>query len=252
MKHSILSLFILLTLCPLPNTGESNHGEYLKNLAPGKSRMILIPEGEYFTGRQNPRGHSPQIKRKFSSFYIDIHPVTNVQYMAFLKETGYRPEGKMDKTFAAENPAHPVTGVTRKDAESYAEFVGKRLPSEWEWEVAARAMKEDYTADLSAIYRDRKGVFFQMNRKSADPVFSTPPNGIGFYDYIGNVFEWTTGEYSAARLIGSHRDRWKIGVIRGGAWTNIRNDVTLSTRTPFAVTRSLDWLGFRCAKDAGK
>lgn len=241
-----------MILFPLSITGDTGKEEYLKDLEPGMSRMIHIPAGKYFTGGRNPEGHSPLTERKFPSFYIDIHPVTNLQYLAFLKQTGYRPEGKMDQTFASANPSHPVTGVTLKDAESYAAFAGKRLPSEWEWEAAARALKKDYSEDLASIYRNRSGIFFQMDRKQAAPVFSTPPNAIGFYDHIGNVFEWTTGEYSMDHLLGNHRNRLKIGIIRGGAWTNIRNDLTYSTRTPFAVTRSLPWLGFRCAKDAGK
>jgi len=251
MINLIPPLILLLALFPPSMTGEAGQQGYLKQLVPGKSRMILIPAGEYYTGSRTPEGHSPLTKRKFTSFYIDIHPVTNLQYLEFLKQTGYKPEGKMDMVFASGHPNHPVTGVTRKDAESYAAFAGKRLPSEWEWEVAARALKKEYSEDLTAVYRDRTGVFFQMNRKQAAPVFSTPPNGIGFYDYIGNVFEWTTGDYPVDQLLGNHRDRLKIGIIRGGAWTNIRYDVTYSTRTPFAVARSLPWLGFRCAKNAG-
>jgi len=225
---------------------------YLRSLRPENSEMIFIPEGEYFTGDKNSADNSPPVKRFFKSFYIDIHPVTNGQFLQFIDKTNYSPEGKFNRAFADKNRYHPVTGVTLNDAEKYADFADKRLPTEWEWEIAARGLKEDYSAQLSMIYKEKKGVFYQSGRKGTRPVFSTPPNNIGFYDHIGNIFEWTTGKYPPELLIGNNRDRLKIGVIRGGAWTNIRNDIKYSDRTPFPVTRSLDWLGFRCVKDPEK
>lgn len=214
--------------------------------------MIFIPEGEYFTGEKDSGKTSPLIKRTFSSFYIDIHPVTNTQYLKFMERTGYLPQGQFNKTAAEDNPYDPVAGITLDDASKYAEFTGKRLPTEWEWEISARGLKKNYQPYLSNIYKEKKGVFFRMDRKKTSPVFSTPPNNIGLYDHIGNIFEWTTGVYPKSELIGKYRDSLKLGVIRGGSWTNIRNDIKYSTRTPFPVGRSLKWLGFRCVKDPVK
>ena len=213
--------------------------------------MIRIPAGEYYTGNKDSTDNSSLIKRKFRSFFIDVHPVTNSQYLIFLDKTGYKTEGKFNRPYAEKNPYHPAAGVTLKDSKAYAGFTGKRLPTEWEWEVAARALKENYDQQLAKIYNERNGIFYQMERKNIDPIFSTLPNDIGFYDHIGNIFEWTEGEYPAELLIGKHRNRMKVCVIRGGSWTNIRNDIKYSTRTPFPVKRSLPWLGFRCARDPG-
>lgn len=226
--------------------------QYLESLKPGGSSMIFIPKGEYFTGDKGSTDNSPPAKKAFEGFFIDIHPVTNSQYLIFIAKTGYQPDGKFNKTSAENMPTYPVTGVSLKDAAGYAEFAGKRLPTEWEWEIAARALKKNYQSTLSMIYKEKKGIFFEMERKTISPVFSTPPNDIGFYDHIGNIFEWTTGVYPVELLIGKNRKNQKIGVIRGGAWTNIRNDIKYSTRTPFPVKRSLPWLGFRCAKDPAK
>jgi len=250
-KRLLILIFSFYMLLPSSYQNLKDQNKYLESLKPGGSTMIFIPKGEYYTGDKGSTDKSPLTKRAFESFYIDIHPVTNSQFLVFIKKTGYSPDGKFDKTSAETKPSHPVTGVTLKDAAGYAEFAGKRLPTEWEWEIAARALKKDYRVTLSMIYKEKKGIFFEMGRKTISPVFSTPPNDIGFYDYIGNIFEWTTSVYPTDLLIGKNRNSQKVGVVRGGAWTNIRNDVKYSTRTPFPVKRSLKWLGFRCVKDPG-
>ncbi len=249
MKKLLLILFLIPAFVYLSGKDTENHNSYLKTLTPGKSKMIRIPAGEYYTGDKSSTERSPLIKRKFKEFFIDIHPVTNSQYLIFIKKTGYKTEGRFNRSQADKNLFHPVTGITLKDAEAYAQFAGKRLPTEWEWEISARSLKEDSNQQLSIVYKNREGVFYQAERKNIEPVFSTPPNKIGFYDYIGNVFEWTVSEYPTGLIIGKNKNRMKVGVIRGGAWTNIRNDIKYFTRTPFPVKRSLPWLGFRCVKD---
>ncbi len=252
MKHILILFLSIYVLFPSIGKSSKNFGPYLKSLRPGGSSMIFIPKGEYFTGEKRSTCNSPLIKRSFKSFYIDIHPVSNIQFLIFLEKTNYKPSGKFDRSYAGKNPFDPATGVTREDAAMYAKYAGKRLPSEWEWEIAARALKKDYQPFLSMIYKEKRGIFYNVERKNVSQIFSTPPNEIGFYDHIGNVFEWTTGDYPMEMLTGRNKYAQKIGVIRGGAWTNIRNDVKYSTRIPFPVNRSLKWLGFRCVKDLKK
>jgi len=252
MKQLIIIIHLLFALLPLSGENTGDHNSYLKALTPENGAMIHIPAGKYYTGSKDFTENSPLMQRKFREFFIDVHPVTNSQFLIFLDKTGYKTEGKFNRSYAEENPYHPAAGVTLKDAETFAGFAGKRLPTEWEWEVAARALEKNYDQQLAKIYNERKGVFYQMDRKKVDPIFSTPPNKIGFYDHIGNIFEWTEGEYPAELLMGKHKNRMKVGVIRGGGWTNIRYDVKYSTRSPFPVKRSLPWLGFRCVKDPGK
>lgn len=250
MIKIVIIIFSVSLLFPSSYQSSIDQQRYLRSLEPGGSSMIFIPGGEYFTGDKDPSGGKSLLKKRtFRNFHIDIHPVTNGQYLKFMEKTGYIPSGQFSKIDAEENPYNPVTGVTLKDASKYAEFAGKRLPTEWEWEIAARGLKMEYQLFLSNIYKEKRGVFFRMDRKRNSPVFSTPPNNIGFYDHIGNIFEWTTGVYPNRELIGKYRDSEKIGIIRGGSWTNIRNDIKYSTRTPFPVGRSLKWLGFRCVKD---
>ncbi len=249
IKNFLIIILLFSQLHASSDFNNSKQNEYIKSLGPGGSKMIFIPEGNYYTGEKISLDNSPLQTRNFKSFFIDIHPVTNIQYIQFIDKTNYKPMGKFSKKSAIKHPGFPVTGITLDDASAYAEFVGKRIPTEWEWEIAARSLKKDYSSYLSNIYRNREGVFFKMERKGISPIFSTPPNGIGIYDHIGNVFEWTTGEYPSELIIGKNRSVYKIGVIKGGAWTNIRNDIKYSTRTPFPVKRSLPWLGFRCVKD---
>ena len=103
-------------LLPVSGQNSKDHTQYLKSLKPGGSSMIFIPKGEYFTGDRGSTDKSFPVKRAFESFYIDIHPVTNSQFLVFIKRTGYRPEGKFDKKTAKVMPFHPATGVTLKDA----------------------------------------------------------------------------------------------------------------------------------------
>ncbi len=226
--------------------------DYLKTITPEGSSMVFIPTGTYFIGDKNVKDNSPLREKSFKGFFIDIHPVTNIQYLKFVNKSKYHSKGNFNKEFALKNPTLPVTGITLEDASTFAKNIGKRLPTEWEWEIAARGLKKDFYPYLSDIYKNKRGVFFQMERDGIAPVLSTPPNAIGLYDHIGNVFEWTVSKYEKKYLLGDNTDRLELGVIRGGAWTNIRNDVTYSTRTPFPVRRYLPWLGFRCVKDREK
>lgn len=211
---------------------------------------IFIKPGRYFTGSNGEKDNQPLRQRSFTGFFIDVHPVVNFQYARFLARSHYRPEGKFDTRKAEKHPLLPATSLTYADACAYARFHRKRLPTEWEWEIAARSLqKENIYVSGSPPTLETGNFFRYKERNGRTPVFKYPPNALGLYDMAGNVFEWTSSEYRNRDFPGTHQQGHRLMVLRGGAWTNIASDVRATTRTPFPAGRFLGWIGFRCVRD---
>ncbi len=196
--------------------------------------------------------NSPLRKRKFSPFFIEVHPVTNIQYSEFLKKSGYKPEGVFRKEEAGEAPFLPATGLTYYDAVAYAEFYNKRLPTEWEWEIAARSLKQENIYVYGKSSRKEDGNFLSTRKYNKVDVFLFKPNELGLYSMEGNVYEWSDSIYDNKYLIGKNINSAELKVLRGGAWTNQPFDIKTTVRTPFPSNKYLDWIGFRCVRDSKK
>ena len=154
------------------------------------------------------------------SFYMDVCEVTNAQYRKFVRATGHRePKYWDDSKYNQSN--QPVVGVSWEDAVAYAKWAGKRLPTEKEWEWAARGglrgkeypWGDQEPTSIRANYDENVG--------KPTAVGSYPANGYGLYDMAGNVWEWCQDWYD------SDRDN---KVLRGGSWPNISNDLRLASR----------------------
>lgn len=212
--------------------------------------QVEIPAGHHFVGGEIEEDNRPRRRVYFRGFFMDIHPVVNRQYIRFLKESGYQPTGNFDPEGVRKRPLHPATGITLEDARAYARFYHKRLPTEWEWEIAARSLKKDVVYSAATVPSLETGNFFRYKQENGTtPVFSYPPNELGLYDMAGNVFEWTSSSYPSERVQGKYGKLYHLVVLRGGAWTNIAHDVRVTTRTPFPASRHLPWIGFRCVSD---
>ena len=252
--------------------------------------MVLVPAGEYLVGDDspNPAKDAPRRRVSLNDFLIDRHEVTNRQFARFVEATGYLTTaereggawlyraGEKDWTHvrgadwrhplgagsSIEGAAdHPVVLVSWYDAQAYAEWADKRLPSEWEWEVAARGggahsgsgapghPPPDPAIDASANVW--QGHWPRKNRLLDGFFYTAPsgsfrPNPLGLYDMIGNVWEWTADRYSPD----DHRR-----VARGGSWfcsSNYCSAYRPGFRGKSPPGRAFNNVGFRCARDAAR
>jgi len=230
-----------------------------KEIGPPPAGMVLIPAGTFVMG-SDQEDQQPAHTVSIDAFYLDKHEVTNREYMIFVKETGHpKPPYYKDSDF--NQPDQPVVGVSYNDAVAYAAWVGKRLPTEAEWEYAARGglakKKFPWGDDISA----RDCNYVPSGGKEADgyeytaPVSKYPPNGYGLYDMAGNAWEWCSDFYSTTYYAASP-DSNPIGpdsgytrIVRGGSYLSINPKYLVCAfrmeLKPFVQDR---YYGFRCAK----
>jgi len=242
-----------------------------KNIQPLMTEMTVIHGRTFYRGSNDGnRDETPRHQVTLDSFAIDVHPTTNEQFVRFLEAMGgekdsnhqdiirlrdsriKRSGGKL--SIESGYAKHPVVGVTWYGAVAYAKWIGKRLPTEAEWEIAA------YGGLESALYQTGDDIEkTQANFFSSDttPVMSYAPNGYGIFDMAGNVYEWCHDWYGynyyemsiqepenpKGPLQGVYR------VLRGGCWKSLKEDLRCSRRhrnNPGTVNGTY---GFRCAAD---
>jgi iron(II)-dependent oxidoreductase len=221
--------------------------------------MVLIPGGHFTMGKDHPvADFSPAHKVRVDSFYMDTHEVTNREYLKFCEETGYKfPEFWNTAVFRSGEKFldHPVIGVNLFDAIKYAEWAGKRLPTEAEWEYAARgglSGKEFPNGDKWTIEKATKAESWE---NMIYPVESYESNGYGLYEMGGNVWEWVSDRYSENYYRQSPSDNPKgpekgtLWVIRGGSW----HSGAMCKKVYYRKGMPPNWcdfgIGFRCVKD---
>ncbi|MBM3238448.1 NACHT domain-containing protein [Candidatus Poribacteria bacterium] len=209
--------------------------EYLRSLAP--EGMALIPAGEFQMGSHDGGNNEKPLHTVYlNAFYIDVYPVTNTQYRKFIEATGHpKPQYWNDESF--NQPQQPVVGVTWYDAMAYAEWSGKRLPTEAEWEKAARGGLVGKKYPWGDEEPNDKKANYAENVGKTTPVGSYPPNGYGLYDMAGNVWEWCLDEYkedfyktspqnnplaglSLFELLANYQNIETRRVLRGGRWSS--------------------------------
>ncbi len=225
------------------------------------SSMALIPAGEFMMGKYSERGYdfSPAHKVKVDSFFMDRHEVTNGEYFRFCKETGYRlPEFWNNDIFRSGEDYlnYPVISINWLDAKKYAEWAGKRLPTEAEWEYAARGGLIDKDYPNGNKWTKEKTKQDSTGWKNLiDPFGKFESNGFGLYDMGGNVWEWVSDIYSGDYYKASETDNPtgpKNGfnrVIRGGSW----HSGPMCKKVYYRKGLPNNWcdfaVGFRCVKE---
>ncbi len=211
----------------------------------------------------------PKHTVELNSFYLDTHEVTNAQFKQFVQETRYEAQGKWQKYAGEDRANHPVVNVSWFDAKAYAEWSGKRLPNEAEWEYAARGGKDvkwwpwgNEEDPLKANYQRKRETFFTgiprvigvKKKINTKRVGNYEPNGYGLYDIIGNVEEWCEDEFksypggpSIRPLRGEKPGPKKA--IRGGSWITKHPAYMRITKRHRTRPDGFNYsLGFRCAK----
>jgi len=197
-------------------TSDSSSGE-----------LVLIPGGDFLMGSDSEGDHCPAHNVYVDSFYMDRYEVTNAQYLAFCQATDHRlPEFWAMSGFRCgpDYPNHPVIGVSWQDAALYAEWCGKRLPTEAEWEYAARGGLVGMNFPNGDSLHPSDGNYNQSGKGGPVAVGSYPANGFGLHDMQGNVVEWVADFYAAEYYASSPAvnpqgpENGRFRVIRGGGW----------------------------------
>jgi len=220
--------------------------------------LVLVPGGEFLMGSDSEGDHSPVHKVYIDAFYVDKHEVANAQYLRFCEETGHRlPEfwGMDGFRCGPAYPNHPVVGVNWYDATVYAEWCGKRLPTEAEWEYAAGGGLVGMSYPNGDTLRPSDGNYNQSDKGGPVVVGSYPANGFGLHDMQGNVVEWVLDFYdpdyysSTPSTNPQGPDFGRFRVIRGGGW----HSGASCNRVYYRNALPPSWVdfnvGFRCAKD---
>lgn len=228
------------------------------------SGMVRISEGECVIGSDTATPpERPAHRVAVGDFYLAQHPVTNAQYARFILDTGQRVPYLDDPRVRKENwdperrtlppgrTEHPVVLVSWRDAQAYCEWAGGRLPTEAEWEKAARGglvgksypWGDEIDRDL-ANYDSQAGT---------TPVGSYPANGFGLYDMAGNVWEWVADwydpqYYSASPIRDPHGPQvGTVKVLRGGAWLLFPEFCRVAYRFRNSPNFRFNLIGFRLA-----
>lgn len=229
--------------------------------------MALVPEGPFGMGSHEGEGDPDEFPYHItfvSSFYIDLKEVTFDEYDSYVRGTGSPvpvvPVFQDDLSLITA-PDQPVVGVSWDQANNYCQWTGKRLPSEAEWEKAARGTDDAVwpwgNTFLNAAANTGQGD--DGYRYSAPPGrFEGGRSPYGLYDMAGNVAEWVGDAYDPAYYEkapfrnptgpeeGKHR------VYRGGSWNDSFANVRAAKRFAASAHQASAVIGFRCAKDALK
>jgi formylglycine-generating enzyme required for sulfatase activity len=235
------------------------------------AEMALIPAGTFMMGSAERHNAQPVHEVFVDAFYMDVHEVTNAQFKAFVDANPQWSKDNIDPQYArgdylqhwtgSEFPEgqgeRPVTYVSWYAADAYAEWAGKRLPTEAEWERAARGSQGYRFAWGDTWDPAQANVCRQVGH--ATDVCSYEPNAYGLCDMTGNVMEWCADWYSENYYTRSPvrnpqgPSEGQSRVLRGGAWNYCESRSTNAYRffllQPMLNRACTGFIGFRCAMD---
>jgi len=229
-----------------------------------KGAMVLVSAGEFTMGSDADAAESkPAHRVTLPAFYIDKTEVTNAEYKKFCDATGraYPPNPHLEANYFSKRPNAPVVGVSFTDAEAYAKWSGKRLPTEAEWEKAA-SWDESAQAKRAFPWGDdfqKSNVAFGINSISDVGKFAGGASAYGAMDMAGNVLEWVDAYFQPYPNSTTTNAEFgeKNRVVRGGHFGSKSNESLKTTKriyiSPDVASGEDDEklvaaiIGFRCA-----
>ncbi len=243
--------------------------------------LMLIPASEFKMGSDRARTsdqNRPQFTVALSDYQIDKYPTTNIQYARFVAEAGYRPPlDWRDGRMPMDKELHPVTMVSWYDAYNYCSWAGKRLPSEAEWEKAARGVDARRWPWGERMDTKRLNTYYSVGSTTPVTQFPEGASPYGVMDMAGNVFEWLDDDFESyansdapaelfkgkVGVVNTPADRAmkvvdlvgvdaKYKVLRGGSWKSDPFSTTTYHRNYSWPHYASDFFGFRCAADVTK
>lgn len=229
------------------------------------SEFVYVPAGEYLLGAEDIDSDSKPVHRvTLSSFWIGKYAVTNAQYSLFLAANPRHPKPRYWSAKRFNEPQQPVVGVSWIDAMAYSAWAGLGLPTEAQWEAAARGNDQrryPWGNEEPAADRAKFGDKFE---KGGPALVGSYPRGAGPFgtlDQAGNVWEWCSDRFDAGAYRerdgmhnpyqpGSDRDESVLRVVRGGSWSVPAWRLRAEVRLAFPAVGRVQVFGFRVmAKD---
>jgi formylglycine-generating enzyme required for sulfatase activity len=218
--------------------------------------MVLVKGGKFVMGSDDSRSYPnsrPPHPMSVGDFYLDVNEVTNEEYYQFIGRTGIpAPPQWKNGRFKPGTEKLPVVNVSWFDAKAYASWAKKRLPTEAEWEYAARGVENKahpWGDDWYPSYANLK----ESGRGNPVEVGSCPSGHTwcGVNDMVGNVAEWVNDEwYPYPGSVG--KTDAGLRIYRGGSFSNSKDKLLMTNRSFDSSGQKLPDVGFRCAKDVLK
>ena len=236
----------IITPPPSRQLSEPSH------TSPEIEGMSYVPGGNFMMGEDNDpetERASPAHQITVQPFYMDRTEVTNSAYAVFVKEAKYpAPANWKDGVFPKGTNNLPVVNVSWDDANAYAKWAGKRLPTEAEWEFAARS-NDGRLYPWGKNWLDNAANTIENSKNTPVEVgkYAIGASPFEIQDMAGNVWEWTLSDVTSYRdpeiIIGSGK------VIRGGSFSSPKDRTKATYRGYQQPEAKTDELGFRCVKD---
>ena len=258
--HESVSALVLLTLVGCTSFAFKSTG---RGSAPGhlqdRKGMVVVEGGSFMMGWQNANPDEfPPHNVEVGAFLLDKTEVTIAEYRACVDARVCRPPGLVGEKWETTDK-HPIFGITWYDAQKYCEWVSKRLPTEAEWEYAARKPRNQpfpWEGRFDGSKVNSRGDADGSSRTA--PVGSYPggASGLGLLDMAGNVSEWTADWYDGSYYQTAPPRNPKgpeastgTKAVRGGSWSDPDFLQRSTARQAFDPNISNSSVGFRCAAD---
>lgn len=254
-----ITVVVVLTLAIILSARRSEPKADVNDLPPAPpAGMVYVPGGEFTMGNDTGDEYErPAHRVMVKPFFVDLNEVTCEQYSEFVKATGHKLPVGWRITFPQGAGRQPVTGVDWYDANDYAHWANKRLPTEEEWEFAARGTDgriypwgNEWRSNAANAGDSNAGQFTNVG---SYPEGKSP---FGVMDMIGNAWEWTSSElrlYPGSQI--SHPSSGERKIIRGASWVKDNPPDWTATYRGFALPsggKDYGKVGFRCAQDVAR